>query len=547
METIYEESEDDDNEEKEGSNDDDKEEGQEEAKRYNKNKEVTYNYSEIKRDVDSFTKALRNIEDTLLTFTSTDQFPLKKKVSDYVINELLDTERNYVNLLYQLKMSFVTPLYRIMRTEDHHIIFHNIKELYDIHLAFLIALNKKPSNLSRVFQQFKEQFLIYGEYCANLSKATAVLQQLRNQDAILNQTLIKYEKDVCDRGKFKLQDMLLVPVQRILKYHLLLEKLVENTEEHHKDYLALKEAWEDMKDVAAYINETNRDCEHFDILNHLQGSITGWDNMKKSLSEYGKLIKDTELTIKLYDDHKYRKRHIFIFDKCILICKIRNHQYIAQYIFSMSEYHVEESPLVTGRPWCANNFLLVKNEDIFHTVYVKNIYLKNQIIDAINEAQDNIQPKDLCFTYHKFVMHKFQKPATCLHCRKYLKGLIRQGYLCQMCDSAVHKECIQFSGMCSKSLELPEWDDSLRNRLWFVGKMDRMIAENHLEHKEDGTFLVRIDTMKEHLYVITLKADGLVEHMRILFRSNQSGDSKEYYLSTARFFSNIEEMIGYSE
>lgn len=41
--------------------------------------------------------------------------------------------------------------------------------------------------------------------------------------------LQKYEKED-NNGKFKLRDVLAVPMQRILKYHLLLEKLVENTE-----------------------------------------------------------------------------------------------------------------------------------------------------------------------------------------------------------------------------------------------------------------------------------------------------------------------------
>lgn len=41
--------------------------------------------------------------------------------------------------------------------------------------------------------------------------------------------LQKYEKED-NNGRFKLRDVLSVPMQRILKYHLLLDKLIENTD-----------------------------------------------------------------------------------------------------------------------------------------------------------------------------------------------------------------------------------------------------------------------------------------------------------------------------
>lgn len=98
-----------------------------------------------------------------------------------------------------------------------------------------------------MFQQFKEKFLIYGSYCANLTKATTLLQEMCDQDDAFNQAVIvsltvifryfsdivtfqRYEKEV-NNGRFKLRDVLSVPMQRILKYHLLLAKLIETTEE----------------------------------------------------------------------------------------------------------------------------------------------------------------------------------------------------------------------------------------------------------------------------------------------------------------------------
>lgn len=41
-----------------------------------------------------------------------------------------------------------------------------------------------------MFQQFKEKFLIYGSYCANLTKATTLLQEMCDQDDAFNQAVI---------------------------------------------------------------------------------------------------------------------------------------------------------------------------------------------------------------------------------------------------------------------------------------------------------------------------------------------------------------------
>lgn len=74
-------------------------------------------------------------------------------------------------------------------------------------------------------------------------------------------------------------------MQRILKYHLLLDKLVKETtpvsftslifklnlrtpisQQTHEDYRALERAKEAMVDVAQYINEVKRDSDHLVII-----------------------------------------------------------------------------------------------------------------------------------------------------------------------------------------------------------------------------------------------------------------------------------------
>uniref|UniRef100_A0A0N5BBM6 protein kinase C n=1 Tax=Strongyloides papillosus TaxID=174720 RepID=A0A0N5BBM6_STREA len=45
---------------------------------------------------------------------------------------------------------------------------------------------------------------------------------------------------------------------------------------------------------------------------------------------------------------------------------------------------------------------------------------------------------------HTFQVHSYKKPTVCQHCKKLLKGLIRQGIQCRDCKYNCHKKCAQF-------------------------------------------------------------------------------------------------------
>ena len=57
---------------------------------------------------------------------------------------------------------------------------------------------------------------------------------------------------------FNMGSILIKPVQRILKYPLILNELLKCTEEEDEDKKDLREAVTLMSDVAAFINETKR-------------------------------------------------------------------------------------------------------------------------------------------------------------------------------------------------------------------------------------------------------------------------------------------------
>nr|CAD7403711.1 unnamed protein product [Timema cristinae] len=241
--------------------------------------------------------------------SSVNNHSLEKR--DYVIKELVETEKNYVDVLATVQRSFMRPLSSFIREEDMKAIFSGMKELSEIHSGFHSHLRKavapnSSTRLSDVFINWREKFLIYGEYCAHLTSAQELIQDLCSRNEVVNQQVIKCQEEA-NGGKFKLRDILSVPMQRILKYHLLLDKLIQETQPNHEDYRGLERAKEAMVDVAQYINEVKRDTDTLAIMSSIQDSISELDMPENTeLKDYGRLLKDGELKIKAHDDQKIK-------------------------------------------------------------------------------------------------------------------------------------------------------------------------------------------------------------------------------------------------
>lgn len=88
-----------------------------------------------------------------------------------------------------------------------------------------------------------------------------------------------------NNGKFKLRDLLAVPMQRVLKYHLLLkvtlptliplmtsreQELIKCTDKDHVERRQLETALEAMQDLSLYVNEVKRDDEALQLLKAIQ-------------------------------------------------------------------------------------------------------------------------------------------------------------------------------------------------------------------------------------------------------------------------------------
>lgn len=487
---------------------------------------------------------------------------------DYVIRELIDTESNYLEVLNALQYKFMTPMEKHLSRDEIRMIFPKIRELVEIHTQFLkhlkdaITTNSKLK-LSQIFLDFREPFLIYGEYCANMTCATDSLRDVCKKSTACEDLVQQCQKEHSG-GRVQLRDILSVPMQRILKYHLLLDKLVHETSPAHEDYRGLERAKEAMVDVAQFTNEVKRDSEHLVVIQKVKESIIDLDLRNgNDLKQYGHLLLDGELNIKAHEDQKTKHRYAFIFEKIMILVKNSNSklgdgQYSFRDAYNLLEYRVEicHSRKTLGRDarFKCQLLLVKKSKANAFTLYMKTEAERNKWHKAFQEAMENLEPPGCRNIDHKFAITTIDMPVSCTHCSKFLKGLIHQGYKCSACEISVHKGCISSTGRCrpgSLGHPPPVCDRQLSEFYWFVGTMDRDTASLKLETRKIGTYLLRVRPQGasnggETMYALSLKTDSkVIKHMKIYQKRNS--DTYAYFLSARREFKTIVELVSFYE
>ncbi|XP_008564706.1 PREDICTED: pleckstrin homology domain-containing family G member 1 [Galeopterus variegatus] len=135
-----------------------------------------------------------------------------------------------------------------------------------------------------------------------------------------NKMLAKFfrERQETLKHSLPLGSYLLKPVQRILKYHLLLHEIENHLDKDTEGYDVVLDAIDTMQRVAWHINDMKRKHEHAVRLQEIQSLLTNWKG--PDLTSYGELVLEGTFRIQ----RAKNERTLFLFDKLLLITKKRD-------------------------------------------------------------------------------------------------------------------------------------------------------------------------------------------------------------------------------
>ncbi|CAH1980027.1 unnamed protein product [Acanthoscelides obtectus] len=205
-----------------------------------------------------------------------------------VILELVDTERAYVKHLNNLLENYLEPLKRetFLSNAEINALFGNIQEIVTFQRQFLQNLEEAlelepdfhkfeyPSQFKNVlfsigsaFLYYVNHFKLYSSFCASHSKAQKVLHPNEGNQALQEFLAARNPRQ---QHSSTLESYLIKPIQRILKYPLLLQQLKNLTDPNTDEHQHLVEALKGMEKVAEHINEMQRIHEEYGaIFDHL--------------------------------------------------------------------------------------------------------------------------------------------------------------------------------------------------------------------------------------------------------------------------------------
>ncbi|XP_042252779.1 dynamin-binding protein isoform X4 [Thunnus maccoyii] len=182
-----------------------------------------------------------------------------------VIEELLQTEKDYIKDLQMCVEEIIEPLQKKqVKNVDFDGLFGNINSVIDLSQRLFDALHDTDS-IGKVFLDFKAELEeVYKIYCQNHDDAISLLESYEKDENIQRHVLECLERLRAiyrEWGKtnyINLGSFLIKPVQRVMRYPLLLMELLGATPESHHDRPQLTQALQAVKEINVNINEYKR-------------------------------------------------------------------------------------------------------------------------------------------------------------------------------------------------------------------------------------------------------------------------------------------------
>uniref|UniRef100_A0A672L935 Vav guanine nucleotide exchange factor 3 n=1 Tax=Sinocyclocheilus grahami TaxID=75366 RepID=A0A672L935_SINGR len=513
--------------------------------------------------------------------------------------EIKQTEEKYTETLDSIEKFFMKPLGQSLSSVEIEKVFINIPVSHKLEVQDSVLMHN-ANNLFQIFIKYKERLVLYGKYCSQVESAIACLD-----DICKNREDVRQMLELCSKrannGKFTLRDLLVVPMQRVLKYHLLLQELVKHTHDA-TDKSNLRQALDAMKDLAQYVNEVKRDIETLRDIDQYQKSI---ENLNQSLRNYGRPKGDSEVRVTSVDKRAKQDRHIFLFDAAVIVCKRRGDNYEMKEVIDLHSFKITNNPTSEreNRKWCHGFYLTHNQGQNGFEFFFKTKEVKKKWLEQFGMALSNICPESGKSNFHEFRMHTFETTTSCSSCKMLLRGVFYQGYRCSKCGAGAHKECLGRVDVCVSSAGLPKmmvirnyygvpsplcgpplniqvgdvievieanvrscwWkgkvlatkevgffpSDAVKpypcvpkpvdysSQPWFAGPMERLQAEAALLNRRSSTYLVRHRSREFNEYAISIKYNNDVKHIKILTKEGL------FHIAENRKFRSILELIEY--
>ncbi|XP_068608708.1 rho guanine nucleotide exchange factor 25 [Brachionichthys hirsutus] len=227
--------------------------------------------------------------------------------SMYVLKELIETEKHYVADLGLIVEGYLSTMNSRSAPEDmkgkNKIVFGNIHQIFDWHKDYFLGELEKclvePEKLAQLFIKHERRLHMYVVYCQNKPKS----------EHIVSEYIETYFEELRQQlgHRLQLNDLLIKPVQRIMKYQLLLKDFLKYYTKAGMDTEELEKAVE----VMCFVPKCCNDMMNVGRLQGFEGKITA----------QGKLLQQDTFTVAEQESSflsRAKERRVFLFEQLVI-------------------------------------------------------------------------------------------------------------------------------------------------------------------------------------------------------------------------------------
>jgi hypothetical protein len=185
---------------------------------------------------------------------------IRAKNRQSAIEELIESERTYIENLHILIEKFVHPIKRDrslgVSISMASALFSNVEIICGFHEKFLNELQNSQENIGQTFVKFSDFLKMYSDYISHYEQALQVLHQLSSSASFRDFVKKTAEHPKCKN--IELTGYMILPIQRIPRYQLLLGQIIKNTSPDDEHFTILGTAYAKIQKVAKHVNEMTR-------------------------------------------------------------------------------------------------------------------------------------------------------------------------------------------------------------------------------------------------------------------------------------------------
>lgn len=212
----------------------------------------------------------------------------------FIAKEILTTERTYLKDLEVITVWFRSAVIKenAMPEGLMTLLFSNIDPIYEFHRGFLKELDQRlalwegrsnahvKGDYQRIGDVMLKNMCALKEFTGYLQKHDEVLTELEKASKRLKKLETVYKEFELQKVCYlPLNTFLLKPIQRLMHYKLILERLCKHYSPSHRDHDDCKEALKEVADIATQLQSSLIRLENFQKLTELQRDLIGIENL----------------------------------------------------------------------------------------------------------------------------------------------------------------------------------------------------------------------------------------------------------------------------